>query len=122
MKPAQRNTTDAGRRWEEVASRHLVSMGMTEVERNFRGRTGEIDLIMREGEALVFVEVRYRGPGPVRAAESIDRRKIRRIVTQVNRYVQEKGHTGPCRIDVVAIDGSSDGTWSIEHLVSAIEG
>ncbi|HHM04592.1 MAG TPA: YraN family protein, partial [Gammaproteobacteria bacterium] len=49
-----------GRRAEEDAHRYLCERGLTPVMRNFRCRVGEIDLIMRDGRHLVFVEVRYR--------------------------------------------------------------
>lgn len=121
MKLRRPTAVEIGRKWEDAAAKYLQSRGMVEIDRNFRGRRGEIDLVMLDGEVLVFVEVRYRGPGLVKAVESIDWRKIRRIVIQVNRYLCENNHSGPCRVDVVAIDGKSDGTWSMEHIVSAIE-
>jgi hypothetical protein len=57
------NTTTRGREAEERAARHLERCGQRVVERNFRVRGGEIDLICRDGKTLVFVEVRLRGRG-----------------------------------------------------------
>jgi putative endonuclease len=54
------STTQAGRRGEDLACRHLESHGLELLERNYRCRAGEIDLVMREGSILVLVEVRSR--------------------------------------------------------------
>jgi putative endonuclease len=87
------------------------------IEANFRCKLGEIDLILRDGENLVFVEVRQRAAGAqVDAATSIGAAKIRRIVRACMFYLQRFPHTPPCRIDVVAIDGEH-----IRWLKNAIE-
>ena len=78
------------------------------VNRNYRCRRGEIDLVMRDGDVLVFVEVRRRtsrvfGGG----AASIDARKRTRLVAAAEHYLMSHriGDHRPCRFDVVAIDG-----------------
>lgn len=78
------------------------------VTRNYRCRRGEIDLVMRDTDTLVFVEVRRRtnrtfGGG----LESIDARKRARLVAAADHYLTTKriGVEPPCRFDVVAIDG-----------------
>jgi putative endonuclease len=87
------------------------------VEANFRCKLGEIDLILRDGATLVFVEVRQRAAGaPVSAAASIGPAKIRRIIRAAQVYLQRLDRLPPCRIDVVAIDGED-----IEWLRNAIE-
>jgi putative endonuclease len=55
-----RRTVDIGRAAEEAAAQFLRKQGLREIGRNFRCHGGEIDLIMRHGDWLVFVEVRYR--------------------------------------------------------------
>ena len=106
-----------GQRWEDVALSWLERQGLRPVERNFRCKGGEIDLIMRHGATLVFVEVRQRAAGSlVGAAASIGPAKIRRIVRAAQVYLQRFSRMPPCRIDVIAIDGND-----IEWLRNAIE-
>lgn len=110
-------TQEQGRDGEELALAYLQERGLVLVEANFRCKPGEIDLIMREGETLVFVEVRQRAAGStVSAAESIGPAKIRRIVRAAQVYLQGLNRVPPCRIDVVAIDGNA-----LEWLKDAIQ-
>lgn len=93
---------------ETLACNYLTAHGLTLVERNFRSRYGEIDLVMRDADGLVFVEVRYRrqsryGSG----AESIDRYKQKRIMDCARYFIQRcpQASDRPCRFDVMAISG-----------------
>lgn len=95
-----------GQRWEQVARTLLERNGLRLVELNFRCTGGEIDLIMRHGATLVFVEVRQRAdPRHGGAAASISPAKIRRLRRAAALYLMRFAHTPPCRFDVVAIDG-----------------
>ena len=97
-----------GRDWEQAALRYLQRQGLTLVELNFSCKGGEIDLIMRDGDTLVFVEVRQRADRRHGgAAASITPAKIRRLVRAAQVYLQRLPHTPPCRFDVVAIDGEA---------------
>jgi len=108
---------EQGRQWEDAALAHLERHGLVLVEANFRCKLGEIDLILRDGATLVFVEVRQRAAGaPVSAAASIGPAKIRRIIRAAQVYLQRFNRLPPCRIDVVAIDGDD-----IEWITNAIE-
>lgn len=108
---------EQGRAAEDLALAWLQERGLVLVEANFRCKAGEIDLIMREGNTLVFVEVRQRAAGsPVSAAASIGPSKIRRIVRAAQVYLQGLQRLPPCRMDVVAIDGDT-----LEWIRSAIE-
>jgi putative endonuclease len=108
---------EQGRQWEEVALAYLERHGLVLVEANFRCKPGEIDLILRDGATLVFVEVRQRAAGaPVSAAASIGPTKIRRIIRAAQVYLQQLDRLPPCRIDVVAIDGNH-----VEWLRDAIQ-
>jgi len=96
----------AGKRWERIAESFLRARGLTTVERNFHCRLGEIDLIMEDGDCLVFTEIRYRrnshyGSG----AESVTWAKQRRIIRTAQRYLQYHGHRAlqTCRFDVVSM-------------------
>jgi putative endonuclease len=111
-------TQQQGRDFEDAALAFLQERGLSLVEANFRCKAGEIDLIMRDGDALVFVEVRQRAAGSqVGAAASIGPAKMRRIVRAAQVYLQGLGRLPPCRIDVVAIDGDQ-----LEWLRNAIQG
>jgi putative endonuclease len=106
-----------GQLWERRALAHLQRQGLTLVEANFRCKGGEIDLIMRDGEALVFVEVRQRADmlhGG--AAASITPAKVRRLVRAAQLYLMRFASMPACRFDVVAIDGET-----INWIRNAIE-
>ena len=106
-----------GQMWEQRALRFLEQQGLTLVEANYRCKSGEIDLICRDGAVLVFVEVRHRADtGHGGAAASITRAKIGRIVRAAQTYLLQFTHLPECRIDVVAIEGAA-----IDWLQGAIE-
>jgi putative endonuclease len=97
---------EIGQAGEERALAFLQQQGMTLVERNFLCKAGELDLVMRDGAHLVFVEVRERNnPRFGGAAASISRSKQRRVLRAAKFYLQRFVKMPPCRIDVVAIDG-----------------
>lgn len=97
-----------GRRGEDEALAHLVLHGLILVERNYRCKGGEIDLIMRERDTLVFVEVRQRADARHGgAAASITPAKQRRMVLAAQLYLLRLKALPPCRFDVVAIDGGA---------------
>ena len=106
---------------ESFACHYLEGQGLALIERNYRRRAGEIDLIMDDSGSLVFVEVRYRrqnrfGSG----AESVDRRKQAKIVACARGYLQTRPEmaTRPCRFDVVSISGD-DRDSSVEWIQDA---
>lgn len=91
---------------EDAALEHLRRQGLTLVERNFRCKGGEIDLVMRDGAALVFVEVRRRADDRHGgAAASVTPAKQARLLLAAQIYLQRHRTPPPCRFDVVAIDG-----------------
>jgi putative endonuclease len=90
---------------EAAAAEYLVRHGLAVVERNFRVRGGEIDLVCRDGATVVFVEVRVRvRAGYGGAAASIDGRKQQRLILAARHWLARHGDQ-PCRFDCVAIDG-----------------
>jgi putative endonuclease len=106
-----------GEAGEDAALRYLLKQGLQLVKRNFRCKGGEIDLIMREREGLVFVEVRQRADRNFGgAAASITPAKQRRLVVAAQLYLQRYRQPPPCRFDVVAIDGKE-----LEWLRNVIE-
>ncbi len=101
------STTAAGRRGEDLACRHLESRGLRLLERNYRCRAGEIDLVMLEGGTLVLVEVRSRdGAEHGGAAATVGPRKQRRIVLAARHLllIRPALRRLPARFAVVAID------------------
>ena len=89
---------------ENLAAEFLERRGLTILERNYRCRGGEIDLVARDGTTLVFVEVRYRRSRTFGgAAASVDARKQARILLAARHYLSGRGDV-PCRCDVVALD------------------
>ncbi|MCB1801020.1 MAG: YraN family protein [Gammaproteobacteria bacterium] len=105
-------TQDAGSKAEDEAQRYLIENGLVARQRNYRCRGGEIDLVMRDGDCLVFIEVRYRRrSGFGGALASIDARKQRRVIHAAQHYLARHNWQGPCRFDVIAFDGDAPQQW-----------
>ncbi len=97
-------TTHRGREAERLAGHYLEGQGLRIVERNFRVRGGEIDLICREGRCLVFVEVRLRGRSDFGgAAASITAQKRQRLVLAARHYLQ-RSPEADCRFDCILLE------------------
>lgn len=95
-----------GSQWEIQAAAWLHQHGLRLLQRNYRCRMGEIDLVMQDGDMLVFVEVRRRLHARFGgAAASIDWRKRHRIVLAARNYLSRLGRMPSCRFDVVAYEG-----------------
>ncbi|HTN65752.1 MAG TPA: YraN family protein [Burkholderiaceae bacterium] len=106
-----------GQAGEDAALAYLQQRGLLMVERNFRCKGGEIDLIMRDGAALVFVEVRCRADTRHGgAAASVTPAKQARLLRAAQFYLLRYQAPPACRFDVIAIDGSA-----INWLKNAIE-
>ncbi len=101
---------DRGRWAEDQASAFLVKQGLTLLDRNFRTPGGEIDLIMRERNCIIFVEVRYRATSHFASAlESIDQKKCERIIKTSLGYLQmhREYSKDTCRFDVITVAGDT---------------
>ena len=93
---------ETGRRGEEIAMQYLLDKGYELVSHNFSTRFGEIDLIMRDKEILVFVEVKTKkGLGWGSPEEMFTRGKYERVKRMASVYL--KGREVACRIDMVAV-------------------
>lgn len=94
---------------EQRAAEYLVGQGLRLVERNWRCPFGEIDLICREGDVLVFVEVRARRTASARgfggAAASITAAKRERLIKTAGLYLSRLPRQPDCRFDAVLVDG-----------------
>ncbi len=113
---------DLGRRGEALAAEALRAQGFTIVERNFRCRAGEIDLVALDGPTLVFVEVRSRrGDRMGTPLESIDPRKQARLTRVARHFLAARGHAErDVRFDVVGVRFDADPP-AVEHMRGAFE-
>lgn len=103
-----------GEREETLALRYLEARGLSLIDRNVRARGGELDLVMRDREALVIVEVRKRShKGFGNAAESVDARKRARIVLAAQSLLAQRPELArlPARFDVIALDAADRIEW-----------
>lgn len=102
------NKRVVGTAYEKLAGAYLQEQGYEIVEYNFRCRMGEIDIVAKDGEYLVFTEVKYRADRRLGSPlEAVDIRK-QRIISKVASYyclTHGYGETKPCRFDVMAICG-----------------
>ncbi len=103
------NTQHIGQQAEQQARAYLEKAGLQHIVSNYRCRYGEIDLIMRDQDTLIFIEVRYRKNDQFGgAAASVDFRKQQRIITTAQHYIQHQHQTASAyRFDVVAISSNS---------------
>lgn len=107
---------------ESIAARHLEKAGMRIVERNWRGRLGEIDIVAEDRGTTVIVEVRARRAGGAAGHpfESIGPTKQRRLVRLAHLYAAARGLAGrPIRIDCVAVIFGPRVT--VERIENAVE-
>lgn len=108
-----------GRYGEDLAARRLAEAGMTVLERNWRcGRTGEIDIVARDGDVLVLCEVKTRrGGGFQHPMAAVTPEKARRLRDLAQRWIQEHGGAPPggVRIDLVGVLLPRRGAAVVEH-------
>jgi putative endonuclease len=110
-----------GREAEAAAQEHLERQGLKLVAANYRCRWGELDLVMRHGSVLAFVEVRERKHSRFGgAAASVTRAKQEKVIATAQHFLQHHAEFRHCaaRFDVVAIDTQA-GTATIEWIQAA---
>lgn len=111
---------DAGKNAETLAATYLQKQGLRLVERNYRCRFGEIDLIMRDDGVLVFIEVRLRSNKNFGGAvASITSSKQQKLILTAQHYLQTHGNHA-CRFDAILMSKTS--TQDIEWLRNAFDG
>lgn len=103
------SSADKGQLTELFAERYLSARGLKLLDKNYHSRQGEIDLVMKDGNTYVFIEVKFRKSchfgGAIAAIPKSKQTKIKHCVTF---YLQQAGlneYNTPCRIDVVALQG-----------------
>jgi putative endonuclease len=109
---------ERGRWGEDVAAEHLVGIGMEIIDRNWRCRHGEIDIVARDGQDIVICEVKTRGSRrfgtPLSAVTTA---KVRRLRLLASRWLAAHDARAPkIRLDVVGIVVDGEGVPLIEHV------
>lgn len=118
-----RSRRDLGKWGEKIASEYLLARGYEILERNIHTPEGELDIVAKQGDWLVFVEVKARGSqtfgSPEEALTSAKKRRLRRAAWA---YLEKQGRLeADWRIDVVAIDGTlTQGVQRLEHYEFAV--
>lgn len=103
---------NTGAQAEHIAAQFLQQHRLKLITQNYRCRFGEIDLILQDGETLVFVEVRMRaGQGFGGAAASIDSRKQSKLIRTAQHYLAALAHIPPCRFDAVLLSSPTNIEW-----------
>lgn len=121
----QRSNRETGREGEEIAAAFLLSRGYRILERNFRCKGGEVDIVARApgSNGLVFLEVKSRrsdcyGP-PQQAVTAFKQRQISKAaLTWLSRH---RLHDREARFDVLAIRLSDTGNHQVEHIENAFD-
>lgn len=128
MKPESQRQQAANRRQkgaaaEEAAAAHLIRNGYRILDRNWRCRTGELDITAEKDGTLVFVEVRSRSSSGIfgTPSESVDRRKMLQVRSTAEQYLHVKKQYGRAiRFDVIAVMLNADlSTVSLEQISNA---
>ena len=112
-----------GKHGEDLAANHLTKKGFTILERNYRQKIGEIDIIARKDKVLVFIEVKTRKSTifgqPFEAVTPRKQAQLSRVA--LDYMTRNKVLNHPARFDVVSILIAGDGTATIEHLRNCFE-
>lgn len=114
-----------GQQAETLALKYLQQQGLSQLQRNFSCKCGEIDLIMQDNEFLVFIEVRYRKKIHYgHPLETINYAKQQKIIKTVQYFLMKHPQycDMPCRIDAVALNSQQPGvTEQIDWIKNAIQ-
>jgi len=115
-------STETGRRGELFAEKYLKSIGFKIIEKNWRWRKCEIDLIAIHNGTVVFLEVKTRGSKALDEGVEIKQGQRQRIVVAASAYLAMKV-TGnmECRFDLVRVQ-MSKGDWRLDHIQDVFEG
>jgi putative endonuclease len=109
-----------GAEGEQAAASYLLQMGYEILERNFRFKRSEIDLIVKRDSWLVFVEVKTRSSIVFgHPEEFVNEKKETKILEGAEHYIFEKDWKGPVRYDVIAVTINKNGGLEIRHIEDA---
>lgn len=104
-------TRKAGQYYEQKACDYLCQQGLVLIARNVNFKAGEIDLIMLDGQQLIFIEVRYRASQQFGGAlESVNSSKQQKLIKAAQLYLIREYNNQPpsCRFDVIAMTGNNE--------------
>ena len=112
-----------GQSAESIADEYLRKKGYRIIDRNVRSPSGELDLVARLGDTVVFIEVKARRTEKYGGVSySINRRKEQRIIKLAAQYLAKHHlHGQPCRFDVILCKGGQTAPIEIEHIEDAFE-
>jgi len=108
-----KNTKTTGDKAEDIACKHLTKNKINIIERNFKNRSGEIDIIALDKDTLLFVEVKYRkSDSHGQPYENVTAQKQHKIIQTAEYYLQKNPRLShnDCRFDVISIH-NNDITW-----------
>lgn len=118
----KQDSAQLGKWGEETAKAYLVAKGYALIEENWRMKHYELDLVMQEGNELIFVEVKTRRGDDDDPIEAVDRKKRSRMITSadvfINEITKENKIAYEYRFDIVGITGTPD-SYEIEHIPDA---
>jgi len=104
---------------EAAASVHLERAGMRIVDRRWRCRFGELDIVALDGDTFVFVEVKTRRDLAFgHPFEAITPLKVARLRRLAGLWLEQTGQRGPVRMDAIGVIAPRSGPWRVEHLRS----
>lgn len=111
---------ETGKRGEEIAEAFLRELGFTILETNWRHKRLEVDLIAKDGEVLVFVEVKTRSYDYFgKPEEFVDKKKERHLAHAAAEYMRQTGHDWAIRFDVVSVLMKNENEWEVEYIRDA---
>jgi putative endonuclease len=111
--------TEQGKQGEDLAAKHLIEKGFIEKHRNWHAGKLEIDLIMQDGDTMVFVEVKLRrGPWAEDPDLAVNKGKINRLLQAAERWLEYYQWQGEIRFDIVSIRKPYH-AYIIEHIADA---
>lgn len=115
-------TDPLGERGENVAAKHLTSLGYRILQRNYNTKVGEVDIVARDGKVLVFVEVKTRTDANPRPEDQVNLEKQHQITKAAQTFLSRFGHPQPpARFDVIAIIWPEGREPIIQHYKNAFE-
>ena len=120
----ERSSAKSGKDAELQALKYLQQQGLRLLAQNWLCKRGELDLVMLDGDTVVFVEVRYRKNTQWGGAlGSIDARKRQKLILAAQYFLQSESRwaDSPCRFDVVAIDGAAGTAPLLNWLRNAFD-
>ena len=119
---SNQNLRTVGEYYETLVLRHLEKKGLSVLTRNYHAPHGEIDLVARDGDTIVFIEVKVRrGRGFGEASDAVDLRKRRRMIHAARGFLEGYPEDLDVRFDVIALDPDGKGGTHLTHYSNAFE-